>query len=223
MQALKSPSIRGIWYIIWLALVIFSQKLEQLCLGNKGLNPLMAVIFVVLSGLILFFMWARYQHEQQCFNSPTNSLHQGITEFFGLIAFAIIAIGLFMMLISYLKAMGRFPYLINRADYLDRGSIAFWFDLLATSLVIAIEQQFVTTGFFFNYFLRRNSLGSALAGIFLSGLIYGLLNLEVLHWINFFIYMAIGWMLATIYLSTQNFRICVMMAVFIAILKVILI
>ncbi|MBA1434225.1 CPBP family glutamic-type intramembrane protease [Bombilactobacillus bombi] len=223
MQALKTPSIRLTWYAIWLILVVFSQKLEQLCLSNKGLHPVAVVFFLAFSLATLFLMLLRYRHEQRYFVKLHTGLLEGITEFFGLIIFATITIGVFMLLVSYLKAMGHFPSLINRSDYLERGSAAFWFDLLASAFIIAIEQQFVTVGFFFNYFMRRNSLGGAFLGVFLSGLIFGALNFEVWHWINFFIYVSIGWMLATVYLSTQNLRVCMLIAIFIALLKVILI
>lgn len=45
MQALKSPMIRSIWYIIWLILVIISQQMEQLCLNAKGLDSVRVVFF----------------------------------------------------------------------------------------------------------------------------------------------------------------------------------
>ena len=223
MQALKSPMIRSIWYIIWLILVIISQQMEQFCLNAKGLDSVRVVFFLIIAILTLLFMLQRYQHEQHYFKTVNTSLSQGLTEFFGLVVFILVAIGCFMIIISYLKARGYFPHLVNRTDYLDRGSLAFWFDLLASSLLISLEQQFVTIGFFFNYFFRRNSLIGALVAILISGLIFGALNMESWHLINFFIYTAIGLMLATIYLATQNLQICMFMSVFVAIMKVILI
>ena len=128
MQALKSPMIRSVWYIIWLVLVIVSQQMEQLCLNAKGLDSVRVVFFLIIAILTLSFMFLRYQHEQHYFQTVGTSLSQGLTEFFGLVVCILIAIGCFMIIISYLKARGYFPHLVNRTDYLDRGSLAFWFD-----------------------------------------------------------------------------------------------
>ena len=69
MQALKSPMIRSIWYIIWLVLVIISQQMEQLCLNAKGLDSVRVVFFLIIAILTLLFMFLRYQHEQHYFKN----------------------------------------------------------------------------------------------------------------------------------------------------------
>ncbi|UQS84206.1 CPBP family glutamic-type intramembrane protease [Bombilactobacillus thymidiniphilus] len=168
-------------------------------------------------------MVKRYRHENSAFIDEKQSLWRGIGEYFSLILFTILVVGIFLTVISYLKAHGRFPYLVGDTDYLDRGKVAFWFDLVASGLIISVEQQFVTTGFLFNYFWRKPKLSSTILGIISSGLIFGLLNMEIAHLINFFIYFIIGCLLATIYLATHNFKISIMLGVFIALLRVILI
>lgn len=223
MNVLKSPTLRGTWYVIWLIMVVISQHLEQLSIGNKSIRWTYAVLFLIVSALFLLMMVGRYRHEQLSFEGSAPNLFEGLGLFFGFVTFIALIIGIFLFLISYLKAQGRLPSLKVSSDYLDRGLLVFWFDLLASAFIVAVEQQFVVTGFFFNYFFRENTLTSALLGIIISGILYGLLNMEVFHFINFFIYCAIGCLLAVVYLATQNFQISLLLGIFVAILRVILI
>lgn len=223
MRSLRAPLANVLWYIIWLVLVIACQRWEQLCISQTGLHTFMAASFLLVSILVLLIMSGRYHHEQKFFITFEDTWRNGVNSFFNIILLAILVLGCFMVLVSYLKTKSFFPSLTNPTDYLAYGQAAFWFDLLTSSLIIAIEQQYVCVGFFFNYFFLKNNLMSALGGIFLSGLVFGLLNMENLHFINLFVYCAIGWLLATVYLATQNFSLNLMLGVFVALMKVILI
>ncbi|UQS81915.1 hypothetical protein MOO45_06915 [Bombilactobacillus folatiphilus] len=223
MNALKSPTLSRIWYAIWIIMVVISQQLLKMSYSVKQINWSYASLFLISAVLFLVAMVARYRYESQIFTPQNPTFLEGVGNFFGLVAFTVVAIGLFLLIISGLKAKGRFPSLQVKTDYLARGTVVFWFELLASALLVAVEQQFVTTGFFFNYFWRRNNLTSALLGILVSGILYGILNMETFNFINFFIYGAVGCLLAIVYLATQNFRISVVLGIFVAILRVILI
>lgn len=223
MQSEEDSKISYTRYLLWVVFTIISEKFEQLCIGPKGLRFFAVFIFILISIFVLYTMFHRFQHEERMFADSEQNLVASVTSHFGIVMFAVLAIGAFMLLISYFKAKGGFPTLVTRVDYANRGALAFWFDLIATAGVISVEQQFVSTGYFFNYFWSRSNGWNTLMGILISGLIFGLLNLDSFHLVNYFIYCAIGWVIATVYLATQNFKISLMLGVFVGILKVILI
>ncbi|NVY96361.1 hypothetical protein HU830_04130 [Lactobacillus sp. DCY120] len=223
MRTLRSPKINMTWYLIWLGLVFISQRWEQACLRASSLHSWKTACFLIFAALISWFMFSRYQREQGHFEQLDRGWSLGVTQFFGVVFGTIFVLGLFMIMISYLKAQGHFTGLVNRTDYSEVVNSKLFFDLLATGIIIGMQQQFVSIGFFFNYFFLNNSLGQALGGIFFSGLIFGLLNIENFHLISFFSYCTIGWLLATVYLATQNFHLSLTLGIFVSLLKVILI
>ena len=81
--------------------------------------------------------------------------------------------------ISYLQAYGKIPLYDFQTIYLKSQSTGmFWFLIVVQGIILPILQEFLATGFLFNYAFRRDSVQVAVVGIIVSGLIFSVLNYQ---------------------------------------------
>src|SRR5699024_12308539 len=89
----------------------------------------------------------------------------------------------------------------------------FWFLIVVQGIVLPILQEFLATGFLFNYAFRRNTKQVAIMGIFVSGLIYSLLNFQN-SVVLFIIYAIYGLVFACSYMYSHIFLMTIYIDVF---------
>lgn len=98
----------------------------------------------------------------------------------------------------------------------------FWFLIVAEGIVMPILQEFLATGFVFNYAFRGNSKATALFGMLVSGLIFSVLNFQFSLPL-FLIETCFGAFFAWSYLYTQSIWMPIYLAVVSGILRIIMI
>ena len=125
--------------------------------------------------------------------------------------------------ISYLQSYGRISHYDFQLIYAKSESVnMFWFLIVVQGIVLPILQEFLATGFLFNYAFRRNTKQVAIMGIIVSGLIYSLLNFQ--NSVVLFIIDAIyGMVFAWSYMYTQTLLMPIYLAVVSGVLTVIMI
>ena len=87
---------------------------------------------------------------------------------------------------------------------------------------IPILQEFLATGFLFNYAFRRDSVQVAVVGIIVSGLIFSVLNYQS-SLINFIIEAIYGMLFAWSYLYSQTIYMPIYLAILSSVLTVIMV
>lgn len=98
----------------------------------------------------------------------------------------------------------------------------FWFLIVVQGIILPILQEFLATGFLFNYAFRRDSVQVAVIGIIVSGLIFSVLNYQS-SLINFFIEALYGMLFAWSYLYSQTIFMPIYLAMLSSVLTVIMV
>ena len=161
----------------------------------------------ILCFIILSFYIQRFNKEKIYFKRTIHSPYLGN---YGFLFFMTIFITISQICIFYLQMKKVIPLSQIQIAYRKKESI--W--LIITILVILIPtlQIYLTNGFFFNYYFRKQTVSTALLGIISSGLFYGLLN-----WNNSLIYLGInslyGIIYAYSYLRTERITVPIYFAI----------
>ena len=106
--------------------------------------------------------------------------------------------------ISYLQLYKGMPASGLQLAYASHSTSAlYWFMMLANGVVLPILEEYLCTGFLFNYWFRTEKKGVAYVGIICSGLFYAILTFQFTPAIFAFNF-AFGMLFAWSYLSTQT-------------------
>ncbi|WP_119325725.1 CPBP family glutamic-type intramembrane protease [Companilactobacillus musae] len=213
MRVGESPGTDFVRYIIWIVFSIATLMLKNNSANKKGLDTLMVVAFFVVGLITLFLMIRKYIREERSFSDTAEGFVYSLVSNIGLVSLMIILVCLLRIMVSYLQVTGKLPSFQND-DILSSDQNVFVFNMIANVFIIAIQQQLVQTGFFFNYFFRKSSAYSAIMGILLSGVVAGLISLPG-SVIQFLMMMALGWCYALTYLYTKDEK----MAIFVAMIS----
>lgn len=213
MRVGESPGTDFVRYIIWIVFSIATLMLKNNSANKKGLDTLMVVAFFVVGLITLFLMIRKYIREERSFSDTAEGFVYSLVSNIGLVSLMIILVCLLRIMVSYLQVTGKLPSFQND-DILSSDQNVFVFNMVANVFIIAIQQQLVQTGFFFNYFFRKSSAYSAIMGILLSGVVAGLISLPG-SVIQFLMMMALGWCYALTYLYTKDEK----MAIFVAMIS----
>lgn len=205
----------SIYLICFLALVFFEASLTKM----KSLGMIHIILFGILGVMVLLFYIYRFNREQRFFEK---SFSLPLLGDFSFIALMTIGITAGRILISYLQNFGHLPtYGFQNAYAKLESSNLFWFAIISIGILIPILQQYLSIGFFFNYLFRDNNRASGIIGIFMSGLIFAVLNFQfspLLLIINIVIGMVFAWS----YLYTQTIWVPIYLAVLNGVLFVIM-
>ena len=165
--------------------------------------------------MILLFYVYRFNREQRFFARDFKLPWLGSLSTVVLLT---LVITVTQISISYLQSYGRISHYDFQLIYAKSESVnMFWF-----LIVLPILQEFLATGFLFNYAFRRNTKQVAIMGIIVSGLIYSLLNFQ--NSVVLFIIDAIyGMVFAWSYMYTQTLLMPIYLAVVSGVLTVIMI
>jgi len=210
MRVGESPGTDFARYIIWIAFSIATLMLKNNSATKKGLDIPIVIAFFAVGLVTLFLMVRKYIREEKSFSDTADGFVYSLVSNIGLVSLMIIMVCLLRIMISYLQVTGKLPAFSND-DVLSSDPNVFLFNMIANIFIVAIQQQLVQTGFFFNYFFRSSTAYSAIMGIVLSGIVAGAISLPG-SVMQFLMMMALGWCYALTYLYTKDEK----MAIFVA-------
>lgn len=163
--------IRYVFYIIGYLMVGGTVKLVT---KNSPIHVWDLILFATISLMILLFFVYRFNREQRFFEHCTSG-HW--LNNFGLIIGLTVVITALRISVSWLQSYGKLSMYGFQVTYLRHESVlSYWFLIVAIGLILPILQEFLITGFLFNYAFRKNTVTTAVIGIATSGILFSLLN-----------------------------------------------
>lgn len=191
---------------------------EYFIINQINISSISILVFIIVSWIVLFFFINRYNSEQKYFD---NSFKVPLLGKMPLIVGLTIAITAISILVSYLQTEGIISnYSLQTAYVVHESNRRFWFMIVVNGILLPVLQQYIATGFLFNYLFRGNSRNAAILGIITSALIYTILNFELsipLALINFIFGIIIAWA----FLYTQNLSMSFYLSILIGLLRII--
>ncbi len=163
-------------YIIYILCYVLAAGVVELVTKNSPLHVWDLILFASVAAMVLLFYIYRFNREQRYFQRLFYVPWLGD---FGLTVGLTLGITATRIIVLYLQAYNHISWYNFQISYLAHPSNRmFWFVLLSQGLVLPILQEFLATGFLFNYHFRKNTVQTALTGIFVSGLIFTFLNFQ---------------------------------------------
>ena len=223
MKVLNTPESREgnvIRYAVYLIGYVMVFAVVKLVTRKSPLHVWDLILFGVVAAMILLFYVYRYNRENRFFARDFKLPWLGN---FSAVVLLTLVITATRISISYLQAYGKIPFYDFQTIYLKNQSTRmFWFLIVVQGIILPILQEFLATGFLFNYAFRRDSVQVAVIGIIVSGLIFSVLNYQS-SLINFFIEALYGMLFAWSYLYSQTIFMPIYLAMLSSILTVIMV
>lgn len=222
MKILNTPESREgnvIRYAVYLVGYVIVFAVVKLVTRKTPLHVWDLILFCIVAVMILLFYIYRFNREQRFFARDFKLPWLGNFSAVMLLTLVITAT---RILISYLQAYNRIPHYDFQLIYLKNESVdMFWFLILVQGIILPILQEFLATGFLFNYAFRRNTKQVAILGIIVSGIIFSLLNFQS-SLLLFVIEIIYGGLFAWSYLYTQTLWMPIYLAIISGVLTVIM-
>ena len=207
-------------YAVYLAGYVAVFAVVKLVTRKSPVHIWDLILFGLVAAMILLFYVYRFNREQRFFARDLKLPWLGSLSTVVLLT---LVITVTQISISYLQSYGRISHYDFQLIYAKSESVnMFWFLIVVQGIVLPILQEFLATGFLFNYAFRRNTKQVAIMGIIVSGLIYSSLNFQ--NSVVLFIIDAIyGMVFAWSYMYTQTLLMPIYLAVVSGVLTVIMI
>ena len=220
MNTPQSREGNVIRYAVYLAGYVAVFAVVKLVTRKSPVHIWDLILFGLVAAMILLFYVYRFNREQRFFARDLKFPWLGSLSTVVLLT---LVITVTQISISYLQSYGRISHYDFQLIYAKSESVnMFWFLIVVQGIVLPILQEFLATGFLFNYAFRRNTKQVAIMGIIVSGLIYSLLNFQ--NSVVLFIIDAIyGMVFAWSYMYTQTLLMPIYLAVVSGVLTVIMI
>lgn len=220
MNTPQSREGNVIRYAVYLAGYVAVFAVVKLVTRKSPVHIWDLILFGLFAAMILLFYVYRFNREQRFFARDFKLPWLGSLSTVVLLT---LVITVTQISISYLQSYGRISHYDFQLIYAKSESVnMFWFLIVVQGIVLPILQEFLATGFLFNYAFRRNTKQVAIMGIIVSGLIYSLLNFQ--NSVVLFIIDAIyGMVFAWSYMYTQTLLMPIYLAVVSGVLTVIMI
>lgn len=220
MNTPQSREGNVIRYAVYLAGYVAVFAVVKLVTRKSPVHIWDLILFGLVAAMILLFYVYRFNREQRFFARDSKLPWLGSLSTVVLLT---LVITVTQISISYLQSYGRISHYDFQLIYAKSESVnMFWFLIVVQGIVLPILQEFLATGFLFNYAFRRNTKQVAIMGIIVSGLIYSLLNFQ--NSVVLFIIDAIyGMVFAWSYMYTQTLLMPIYLAVVSGVLTVIMI
>lgn len=220
MNTPQSREGNVIRYALYLAGYVAVFAVVKLVTRKSPVHIWDLILFGLVAAMILLFYVYRFNREQRFFARDFKLPWLGSLSTVVLLT---LVITVTQISISYLQSYGRISHYDFQLIYAKSESVnMFWFLIVVQGIVLPILQEFLATGFLFNYAFRRNTKQVAIMGIIVSGLIYSLLNFQ--NSVVLFIIDAIyGMVFAWSYMYTQTLLMPIYLAVVSGVLTVIMI
>lgn len=220
MNTPKSREGNVIRYAVYLIGYVMVFAVVKLVTRKSPLHVWDLILFGVVAAMILLFYVYRYNRENRFFARDFKLPWLGN---FSAVVLLTLVITATRISISYLQAYGKMPFYDFQTIYLKNQSTRmFWFLIVVQGIILPILQEFLATGFLFNYAFRRDSVQVAVIGIIVSGLIFSVLNYQS-SLINFFIEALYGMLFAWSYLYSQTIFMPIYLAMLSSVLTVIMV
>lgn len=210
MNTPQSREGNVIRYAVYLAGYVAVFAVVKLVTRKSPVHIWDLILFGLVAAMILLFYVYRFNREQRFFARDFKLPWLGSLSTVVLLT---LVITVTQISISYLQSYGRISHYDFQLIYAKSESVnMFWFLIVVQGIVLPILQEFLATGFLFNYAFRRNTKQVAIMGIIVSGLIYSLLNFQ--NSVVLFIIDAIyGMVFAWSYMYTQTLLMPIYLAV----------
>lgn len=220
MNTPQSREGNVIRYAVYLAGYVTVFAVVKLVTRKSPVHIWDLILFGLVAAMILLFYVYRFNREQRFFARDFKLPWLGSLSTVVLLT---LVITVTQISISYLQSYGRISHYDFQLIYAKSESVnMFWFLIVVQGIVLPILQEFLATGFLFNYAFRRNTKQVAIMGIIVSGLIYSLLSFQ--NSVVLFIIDAIyGMVFAWSYMYTQTLLMPIYLAVVSGVLTVIMI
>lgn len=220
MNTPQSREGNVIRYAVYLAAYVAVFAVVKLVTRKSPVHIWDLILFGLVAAMILLFYVYRFNREQRFFARDFKLPWLGSLSTVVLLT---LVITVTQISISYLQSYGRISHYDFQLIYAKSESVnMFWFLIVVQGIVLPILQEFLATGFLFNYAFRRNTKQVAIMGIIVSGLIYSLLSFQ--NSVVLFIIDAIyGMVFAWSYMYTQTLLMPIYLAVVSGVLTVIMI
>lgn len=220
MNTPQSREGNVIRYAVYLAGYVAVFAVVKLVTRKSPVHIWDLILFGLVAAMILLFYVYRFNREQRFFARDFKLPWLGSLSTVVLLT---LVITVTQISISYLQSYGRISHYDFQLIYAKSESVnMFWFLIVVQGIVLPILQEFLATGFWFNYAFRRNTKQVAIMGIIVSGLIYSLLSFQ--NSVVLFIIDAIyGMVFAWSYMYTQTLLMPIYLAVVSGVLTVIMI
>ena len=220
MNTPQSREGNVIRYAVYLAGYVAVFAVVKLVTRKSPAHIWYLILFGLVAAMILLFYVYRFNREQRFFARDFKLPWLGSLSTVVLLT---LVITVTQISISYLQSYGRISHYDFQLIYAKSESVnMFWFLIVVQGIVLPILQEFLATGFLFNYAFRRNTKQVAIMGIIVSGLIYSLLSFQ--NSVVLFIIDAIyGMVFAWSYMYTQTLLMPIYLAVVSGVLTVIMI
>lgn len=220
MNTPQSREGNVIRYAVYLAGYVAVFAVVKLVTRKSPVHIWDLILFGLVAAMMLLFYVYRFNREQRFFARDFKLPWLGSLSTVVLLT---LVITVTQISISYLQSYGRISHYDFQLIYAKSESVnMFWFLIVVQGIVLPILQEFLATGFLFNYAFRRNTKQVAIMGIIVSGLIYSLLNFQ--NSVVLFIIDAIyGMVFAWSYMYTQTLLMPIYLAVVSGVLTVIMI
>lgn len=220
MNTPQSREGNVIRYAVYLAGYVAVFAVVKLVTRKSPVHIWDLILFGLVAAMILLFYVYRFNREQRFFARDFKLPWLGSLSTVVLLT---LVITVTQISISYLQSYGRISHYDFQLIYAKSESVnMFWFLIVVQGIVLPILQEFLATGFLFNYAFRRNTKQVAIMGIIVSGLIYSLLSFQ--NSVVLFIIDAIyGMVFAWSYMYTKTLLMPIYLAVVSGVLTVIMI
>lgn len=220
MNTPESREGNVIRYAVYLIGYVLVFAVVKLVTRKSPLHIWNLILFGVTAAMILLFYIYRYNRENRFFARDFKLPWLGN---FSAVVLLTLVITATRILISYLQAYGKINFYDFQIIYLRDQSVGmFWFLIVAQGIILPMLQEFLATGFLFNYVFRKESVQVAVVGIIVSGLIFSVLNYQS-SLINFIIEVIYGMLFAWSYLYSQTIFMPIYLAMLSGVLTVIMI
>lgn len=144
-----------------------------------------------------------------------------LDDFWLLLGLTVLVVAI-RLVISYLQVNGHLPQIWLQSSYdSHENSVFFWLLLVGKGCLLAGSQEYIATGFLYNYFFRDSTAGWGLVALLASGLIFALLNFTAFIPL-FVINTLLGMLFAWAYLATHSIAYPLYLAILNGVLQVIL-
>ena len=201
--------LRAIWWIGFIVIYLFDTSILSLASRQAKHQPLLANrsigIMLIYSALLLAFISWRY-HRQLDAQNPK---HLGRTP--ATIEHILQLVGLFVLMLviqfswSFLISQHILATPANQTA-LNQQVLQLPFWNLAYSICFApVIEELIFRGIFLNYFFRSNKRWVNFLGVFVSGLIFGMMHVGSFS-PTLLMYSALGWVLGFTYLHFRDIR-----------------
>ena len=220
MNTPQSREGNVIRYAVYLAGYVAVFAVVKLVTRKSPVHIWDLILFGLVAAMILLFYVYRFNREQRFF---ARDFKLPWLRSLSTVVLLTLVITVTQISISYLQSYGRISHYDFQLIYAKSESVnMFWFLIVVQGIVLPILQEFLATGFLFNYAFRRNTKQVAIMGIIVSGLIYSLLSFQ--NSVVLFIIDAIyGMVFAWSYMYTQTLLMPIYLAVVSGVLTVIMI